>query len=200
MYGSFRPEYFVVQCYRMNLFAWLNEESDESSAEVPPLVRSNPVLNARLDELAHQTVREAMIPRSLVKALDVDIQLRRVRRLKSSKNLYFPVYKGDLDQILGWISKQKVMELMNEMGDDAQISQHVRPVGFVPEGLPLSGLADAFLKSHSPVLIVQGPQDTTLGVVTVADFAELLFGFELAPSETASVADGVGITPRNYDL
>jgi CBS domain containing-hemolysin-like protein len=124
-------------------------------------------------------VSEVMTPRSVVMALDADVQLRRVRRLKSSKTLYFPVYKGDLDHILGWISKQKVLELLSEPNEDFQLAQFLRPVGEVSDETKVSELADIFLKTVSPFLVVKNSQGSTAGIVPLAEFVELVFGFEL---------------------
>lgn len=190
----------------MKLFSWINEEEEESNLTTTDFGlanrpdRQNPVLDNRLEELSQLTVREAMIPRSLIKALDADVQLRRVKRLRSSKSLYFPVYKGDLDHILGWISKNKALELMNDMGDDAHLSQHLRPIGEVNDSAPVSALADLFLKSASPILIAKNAQGATSGIVTLAEFAETLFGFELAPSEPTVTTEGASTLHRNFDL
>jgi len=165
----------------MNILSWLHDltalpaESDEEKPE-PPI---SPKLAARLTELGKMSVRDVMVPRSVVRALDADVQLRRVRRLKSSKFAYFPVYQGDLDHILGWISKQKVMELLNEPSEDLQLRDHLRPVGEVQENATVAELADAFLKNASPFLIVKNVSEATIGLVPLADFVELIFGFDL---------------------
>lgn len=159
-----------------------------------------PALEARLTELESISVREAMTPRSVIKALDADVQLRRVRRLKSAKTLYFPVYKGDLDRILGWISKAKVLELMNETTEEVQLEQHVRPAGEVPETASVADLADAFLKSASPFLIVKNAQGGTAGIVPLSEFIEMLFGFELVPGEQMPPADLANTPLRSYEI
>src|ERR1700722_18042727 len=118
----------------MKLFHWLQDftqqNHNEDTSGGAPIA---PVLKARLAELGKMSVVDIMIPRSVILALDVDVQLRRVRRLKSSKMMYFPVYKGDLDHILGWVSKQKVVELLTEPGDENQLTRHIRPIGEIYE-------------------------------------------------------------------
>ena len=42
-------------------------------------------------------------------------------------------------------------------------------------------LADAFLKSASPFLVVKSESGTTAGIVPLSEFVELIFGFELGP-------------------
>ncbi len=171
----------------MKLFSWLNDlssptfnETSEEDSE-PSL---SPVLQERLVELEKLRVKEVMVPRALITALDADVQLRRVRRLKSAKVAHFPVYKGDLDHVLGWVSKQKVLELLAENAEDNPLAQFVRPVGSVSEEAPVSALADLFLKNASPFLVVRNAQGSTTGLVSLAEFVELIFGFELTPGSS----------------
>ncbi|NJM10253.1 MAG: CBS domain-containing protein [Bdellovibrionaceae bacterium] len=179
----------------MKLFSWLNDlktpslEISEDSAEPEPSI--SPVLEKRLGELNQIKVTDVMISRALITALDADVQLRRVRRLKSAKVTFFPVYKGDLDHILGWVSKQKVLELLHENAEDNPVANHVRPVGVVNEEATAADLADIFLKAASPFLVVKNSHGTTTGIVTLSEFVEMIFGFELSPTAAASAAEPV---------
>lgn len=181
----------------MKLFSWLQDPASlEADDSEPPL---SPKLQARLEELEKLSVRDVMVPRALITALDVDVQLRRVRRLKSSKFAYLPVYKGDLDHILGWVSKRKVLELLNESGEDHQLLPHVRPVGTVMEEASVSELADLFLKTASPLLIVRNSHGTTTGLILLSEFVELIFGFDLSTPQPTTTAEGTPST-RAYEL
>lgn len=186
----------------MKLFDWIQDltsqtNATENSPEDHPI---SPVLRARLAELEKLSVKEVMIPRSVVMALDSDVQLRRVRRLKSSKVVYFPVYKGDLDHILGWISKQKVLELLNEPNEDFQLTQFLRPVGEVSEDASVAELADAFLKSASPFLVVKNSQGATVGMVPLSEFIELVFGFEIGAISHAAANDLAAPLLRSHEI
>jgi CBS domain containing-hemolysin-like protein len=182
----------------MKLFNWLQDpestiDGDESGE--PPL---SPELKARLRELEDTPVTEVMIPRALVTALDADVQLRRVRRLKSSKAAYFAVYKGDLDHVLGWISKPQVLDLLHLPSEEIRLSEHVRPVGEISEDTSVARLADAFLKSKSPFLVVKNSLGTTTGVVPLTEFVELVFGFEIGAADAGT---GHEVTLlRGYEL
>jgi len=187
----------------MKLFSWLNDlktpslDSGEDSAEPEPSI--SPILEARLSELEKIKVSDVMIPRALVTALDAEVQLRRARRLKSAKVAFFPVYKGDLDHILGWVSKHQVMELLNENSEENSLAQFVRPVGTVNESATAADLADIFLKSASPFLVVKNDHGTTTGIMTLAEFVELIFGFELSPAATPSTTESAPRL-RGYEI
>jgi CBS domain containing-hemolysin-like protein len=185
----------------MKLFDWIqdltSQTPSEANTEDHPVA---PILKARLAELEKLSVREVMIPRSVIMALDADVQLRRVRRLKSSKTVYFPVYKGDLDHILGWISKQKVMELLNEPTEDFQLVNFLRPLGEVSDTASVAELADIFLKSASPFLVVKNSQGSTVGIVPLAEFIELVFGFEIDSPATTPSTEISGPPLRSHEI
>lgn len=162
----------------MKLLNWLND------VDTPEFLEQNngqlsPVLKARLEELSHVPVTKVMVPRPLITGLDADVQLRRVKRLKSSKVRYFPVYKGDLDQILGWIEKSKVIELLNDGRDDSKLENHLQPIPRIPETATVNMLADVFLQGKSPIAVVVNEARQTVGMMSLINFVELLFGFEL---------------------
>lgn len=183
----------------MKLFNWLQEAgTGEEPAQDGETVTA-PRLRARLAELAKMSVKDAMVPRSLITALDAEVQLRRVRRLKSAKVAFFPVYKGDLDHILGWIPKARVLELLhNEPNEEVRLSEHVKPVGEIAETASVADLADAFLKSGSPFLVVKNEQDNTAGIVPLSEFVELIFGFELGPP-AQNAGNDINVL-RGYEL
>jgi len=179
-------------CYtvqNMKLFSWLQDthalENEDNSSET----LAAPALAKRLQELSKVSVKEAMIPRALITALDADVQLKRVRRLKSAKVTYFPVYKGDLDHILGWIPKARVLELLVEPGEDSRLADKAKPAGVIHESASVAQLADAFLQSASPFLTVKNDLGTTVGIVPLTDFIELLFGFEIETATSAPLPD-----------
>lgn len=181
----------------MSLLSWLQNSKSDNPEESLELA---PALQARLAEFTEVPVKNVMTPRPLVVALDADVQLRRVRRLKSSRVSYFPVYRGDLDHVLGWVTKSKVLELLNEPAEDVKLEDHVKPVGFIDENAPAVKLADAFLKSGSPFLIVRNAQGATTGIIPLSEFVELIFGFELEVSAVTAPSENAAPLLRSYEL
>jgi len=185
----------------MSLLSWLQnpKSEDPESNETPKQIA--PILAARLQEFSGATVASVMTPRALVVALDADVQLRRVRRLKSSRVSYFPVYQGDLDNVLGWVSKVKVLELLAELAEDVRLIDHVKPVGVIDENASVTELADEFLKASSPFLVVTNAQGTVTGLMTLSEFVELIFGIELeSANHTAPSENAPSPLLRSYEL
>jgi CBS domain containing-hemolysin-like protein len=179
----------------MKLLNWLNDVDTPEFLEQNE-GEPNPVLKARLEELSHVQVTKVMVPRPLIFALDADVQLRRVKRLKSSKVRYFPVYKGDLDKVLGWIEKAKVIELLNDGREENKLESNLQPVAKIPDTATVNQLADVFLKAKSPIAVVVNEQGQTAGLMTLMNFVELLFGFDLEGAPQAPAPEA----PKSYDL
>ena len=181
-------------CYiapNMKLFEWLNEEEDGE----PP---SSPLLANKLKTLHTMSVKRIMIPRALIVALDADVHPRRVRRLKSLKATYLAVYRGDLDHILGWVAKAWVLDLIQDPNAEVELAEHVHPVGFIDEDMPVSVVADAFLKFKCPFLVARNGAGQTTGLLTLADYVENVFGFPMG--ETAPVPSANVTALRDYEL
>ncbi len=182
----------------MKLLDWLQDQTSPQEITEEPEPEPAPLLKNRLSELAKVPVTDIMIPRPLITALDADVQLKRVRRLKSSKVSHFPVYKGDLDRILGWIEKEKVLELLLEGREDLNLANHVQPVATVDESAKVSDLADVFLKRQSPFAVVQNDHLQTVGLVPLTEFVELLFGVDL--QSTASPSTDTANSLKAYEV
>lgn len=183
----------------MKLLNWLNDLKSPASGEIVETELA-PALQARIGELEKIPVQDVMIPRALVSALDGDVQLKRVRRLKSAKVSYFPVYRGDLDHILGWISKAKVVELLNDRLEDSALLAAIQPAGEIHSTATAADLADAFIASKSPFLVVKNELHQTLGIVPLAELVELVFGFEVETAATPPNLELVTLTDHPFEV
>ena len=185
----------------MNLLTWLHALKDEApnnpEEPEPPL---SPLLSHRLHDLENVAVKDLMVPRARIHALDVDVQLRRVKRLKSATTTFFPVYQGDLDHLLGWVPKQTVLNLLAQPIEEVHLADHVRPAGTIAENASASLLADAFLESASPFLIVKNDHESTVGIVTLAEFIELVFGFEIGKIGRHGSPESIPPLLKSYEL
>ncbi len=194
----------VSPCYidpRMKLLNWLADQNSPSTFIEISERDTAPLLRKRMEELMGISVIEIMVPRPLITALDADVQLRRVRRLKSAKVSHFPVFKGDLDRILGWIEKAKVIELLNDVREDQKIENYVQPIPQINESAKVPELADLFIQAQSPFVTVTNGQGQTVGLVTLEEFVAKVFGIDLRPQQVpASLVDSAGTSLRSSEL
>ncbi len=142
-------------------------------------------------------VRQVMIPRTEVIAVEADTPLRDVVRLTSeSRYTKFPVYEENLDQVIGILH---VKDLLSVMDDSSRMEQPartlVREALFVPETLPIGSLLHQFRDRRQHIAIVLDEYGGTAGLVTLEDLLEEITGeigdpFDVEAPQIQEQADG----------
>jgi putative hemolysin len=122
-------------------------------------------------------VRQVMIPRVKMLAAPVDLGCQELfTRLADSTFSRLPVYRHTVDNIIGVIHLKDLMCLShcNEMPENSEEILH--PVAFVPETMPVKQVFSLLQRKHQQVAIVLGEYGGTLGMVTIEDLIEEIFG------------------------
>jgi putative hemolysin len=127
----------------------------------------------RLDD---RPVRGLMTPRPKVVWLDADESPQETRRRAAeSRHSYFPVARGNLDDLLG-IASVKDAWARQASGEPADLVGSLRPPSLVPEGAPATEALEAFKRSGLPVALVIDERGHIEGLVTLTDVLEALVG------------------------
>src|SRR5918992_4513542 len=127
----------------------------------------------RLDD---RPVRELMTPRPKGAWLDADDPPEETqRRVAESRHSYFPVARGDLDDLLG-IASVKDAWARQASGQPADLVASVRPSPLVPEGAPATDALEAFKRSGLPMALLIDERGHIEGLVTLTDVLEALVG------------------------
>ena len=141
-------------------------------------------------QLDDRPVRELMTPRPKVVWLDVDDPPEEIRRLVAeSRHSYFPVARGDLDDLLG-IASVKDAWVRQASGQPADLLGSLRPSPFVAEGAPATDALETFKRSGLPLALVIDERGHIEGLITLTDVLEALVGDvpeEDEPTEEAIV-------------
>jgi putative hemolysin len=141
-------------------------------------------------QLDDRPVRELMTPRPKVVWLDADSPPEEIRRLVAeSRHSYFPVARGDLDDLLG-IASVKDAWARQASRQPADLLGSLRPSPFVPEGAPATDALEAFKRSGLPLALVIDERGHIEGLITLTDVLEALVGDvpeEDEPTEEAIV-------------
>lgn len=130
-------------------------------------------------EFGERHVREVMIPRPDIVGIEsgetVDTLLRT---FTGSSHSRFPVYSGDLDNIIGFVSIKDVLLSMakDAAARQAQLSELVRPTIFVPETKQVGRLFHDMRVQHMQVAIVIDEYGGTAGMVTLEELVEEIVG------------------------
>ena len=127
----------------------------------------------RLDD---RPVRELMTPRPRIVWLNTEDPRQEHRRLVvEHRHSYYPVARGDLDDLLGLASvKDAWARTMN--GESVDLLEALRPPPLVSEGVPATAALEAFKSSGVPVAVVIDERGNCEGLVTLTDILEALVG------------------------
>ncbi len=133
-------------------------------------------LVARALRLDDRPVRELMTPRPNVVWLDADDPPEEILRLaRESRHSYFPVARGDLDELLG-LASFKDAWARGAAEHPTELLKSLRRPALVSEGVPATRALEAFKRSGSPLALVIDERGHIEGVVTLTDVLEALVG------------------------
>jgi len=127
----------------------------------------------RVFDYADRSTRDEMTPRADIISIDADTSIEEA--LASAKEHGFsryPVIKGDVDHILGYIHIKDLMWA----DDDDRLSQHLRPVVFIPESTSLPKAFSTLTRAGRQLGIVLDEYGGTKGLITLENILEVIVG------------------------
>jgi magnesium and cobalt exporter, CNNM family len=137
-------------------------------------------------ELGQVQVREIMVPRPDMHTLPVESTLDEVMRaFATTQRSRIPVYRGSLDQILGfvhikdmlWVQLDRERRLQENLSPSPfDLRRVLREVLIVPETKPASELLFELRNHHVGLAIVVDEFGSVLGLVTLEDILEQVVG------------------------
>ncbi len=130
----------------------------------------------RIFELENTTVRDVMVPRGQITAVERAQPLETVLDLLVEEgHSRLPVYRGSLDHIEGVIYARDLLVAWRH-GGLFVLSDLVRPAYLIPESTRVAELLKEFQRLKIQIAMVTGPHGTTVGVVTLEDLLEEIVG------------------------
>jgi magnesium and cobalt exporter, CNNM family len=121
-------------------------------------------------------VREVMTPRPDIVAIQESASVRDLRALFAEQEYSrFPVYKGTLDNIAGFVFIKDLVAL-GPVDDARPIAPLVRPAVVVPETKRVAELLKQFQRQQTQGAIVVDEYGGTAGLVTIEDLLEEIVG------------------------
>ncbi len=128
-------------------------------------------------ELGDRTVREIMMPRQDIVAVELPGSLDAVAGLIVQHGFTrIPAYRGDLEHIEGIIHAKDVLDLLHQGRRDVPLAELFRPVHFVPESKGLAELLREMQAEEFHVAIVSDEYGLVTGLVTLENLLEELVG------------------------
>lgn len=127
-------------------------------------------------DFTHTSVREVMVPRTRIVALDLELPREELLR-QVLDNMYsrYPVYRGAIENIAGFVhSKDFLGKTVTEPGFG--IDSIVRPPFYVPEGKKVNELLKEMQRKRIHMALVVDEYGGLSGLATTEDLLEELVG------------------------
>jgi CBS domain containing-hemolysin-like protein len=120
---------------------------------------------------------EAMIPRPDVVAAEADVTVAEIEQvMRQTGHSRIPVYRGDLDDVLGFVHVKDLMGVADEEENRSLMPDLIREVLFVPESAHIRSVLDEMRRTRIHFAIVIDEHGSTSGIITMEDIAEELVG------------------------
>lgn len=136
-------------------------------------------LLANLFRLRDITAEEVMVPRPDIVAVDVDIGLPDlIRLLRDKPRSRIPVFKGSLDEAVGFIHIKDVVAAMADGGGESglRLKTILREALFVAPSIRILDLLNEMRHSRTHIALVVDEYGGIDGLVTIEDIVECIVG------------------------
>jgi putative hemolysin len=128
-------------------------------------------------ELGDTLVREIMLPRIYITALDVSTPLQEaVDALIKLGHSRMPVYQESVDNILGLLYAKDLLKVWRKGDQIASLRSLLRPATFVPEAKKVDELLEEMQEGHVHMAMVVDEYGGIAGLVTLEDIFEEIVG------------------------
>lgn len=153
--------------------------SDKEIQALIQIVQEEGVLEAtegerleRLFRLEGRSVKEIMTPRTELIAFDINEDRGELARMvRKYHYTYMPVFREDLDHVVGMISTQELM-----LCPEKSVTELLRPPYHIPETKRIDELLLEMKKTKIHFAICVDEYGGTAGLVTLEDILEEIFG------------------------
>src|SRR5712691_2249850 len=128
-----------------------------------------------LFEFGDLTAGEVMVPRVRLSGIPAGTDPDELRAiLRASTHTRYPVYSGDLDNIIGTLH---IKELLRHLVSNQPITaRDARLLPYVPEAAPLDQVLAAMRRFRAQMAVVMDEHGGTAGLVTIEDLFEEVVG------------------------
>lgn len=131
-------------------------------------------------ELKNFRAKDILTPRTVVFALDANTTVEdAVEEEKLYLHSRIPVFHGHLDNAIGMVFSQSVLETSVDGFNDKKLEEISVPIFRVSENIPVLNLIDLFVKRKEHLFLVHDSYEQIVGVVSLEDAIETLLGVEI---------------------
>jgi putative hemolysin len=127
-------------------------------------------------EIGATQIREVMIPRIEVTAVDIDDSISKVLEVVTKTNYSrIPVYRGNFDNPVGILNVKDLLQHLRKT-EDINIQVLLRPVHFIPDTARIDSVLRQMQSMHLHLAVVVDEYGGIEGIVTLEDLLEEIVG------------------------
>lgn len=170
------------------------EQLVDESAEEGVVADMQHELIDNIFTFGERSVDQLMTHRTRVVGLDISDPPEKITALLQDTGYSrFPVYRGDLDHVVGILHVRDYIRLQAEGASSAELSTLLRRAPRVPENLLAESLLESFKRLKIHMAVVMNEYGGTAGIVTLEDLLEEVVGevqdeYDASP-DTASIRE-----------
>ena len=160
-------------------------------------------------ELDYTTVREVMVPRLDMVAIEASVSLREAAAtIVEHGHSRIPVFVENIDEVLGIIYVRDLLAAIADPGSESTVRSLTRPAFVVPESKRVDELLEEFRERRTQIAIVVDEYGGTEGLVTMEDVLEEIVGeiedefsrardAEIIPDDKGAVVVSAGLSTED---
>ena len=148
----------------------------ESSQRIP---KNHEDMIVNMIDLEKVKVEDAMIPKNEMYAIDINFDESEIyNKIISCNHTRIPFYNGDINKILGFLHKRKIMRMLvdGSLKNKDNISDNLSPAYFIPEDTSLTSQLIYFKRERKRMGFVVNEYGEVQGLVTLDDILEEIVG------------------------
>ncbi len=155
----------------MYLSSEVTADDDEEEEQPSEMVIFQNALN-----FSSVKVRECMIPRTEITALDIKDSIEELSQLFVEQGYSrILVYRENIDDIIGYVHSKDLLKSQEEEHPKT-IAEVLRTVTYVSEEMSAQTLLAYFTRNRNSIAVVRDEWGGTSGIVTLEDLIEEIFG------------------------
>jgi len=127
-------------------------------------------------EFSEAAVKEVMVPRPKIQAVEIDTPVPEVlRAIAEAGKSRYPVYRRTLDDVVGVLYDKDLLPLLAD-GKPIVLADLLHPAYFAPESTRIHRLLREMQRRRMPMALVVDEYGSVEGLVTIEDLVEEIVG------------------------
>jgi putative hemolysin len=156
-------------------------------------------------QFADRSVKEIMVPKPNVYAIDIEDNKDKVLDyIIENEFSRYPVYRDSFDNIIGIVYHKEITKYIWREKDPFTLEKILKKPLFVPETMEISILLKEMQRTHQHLAVVIDEYGTTVGIVTLEDIMEEIFGEIMDETDVEDkierLRDGSYIIDSSYSI